>query len=139
MSYKHFKGGFNSRVRYVIKGNVDQEVIDAIEKSWCEETGGIFFPDNPSKYQCAVTALLIQDLYGGRLVRGTTPTGSHYWNELPDGTIVDLTRQQFGDKVHELVVDGYRDREYVQHAGADTNERYQVLKSRFEANLAERQ
>jgi hypothetical protein len=43
---------------------------------------------------------VIHDLFGGEVVwaAATTPDGerhSHYFNRLPDGTTVDLTREQF--------------------------------------------
>ena len=49
--------------------------------------------------QCAVTALLVQDLFGGELRRvvATLPDGreiSHYFNGLDNG-MLDLTRTQF--------------------------------------------
>lgn len=115
---------------------LEPSIVKAIEDSWCEETGGLFCPDNPSKYQCAVTALVVQDYYGGKLVRGHVIVDerhiSHYWNELPDGTTVDLTRQQFAEPL-ELVNDGYRERDYVLNAmGSTTKERYEVLKLRVD-------
>lgn len=121
----------------MITGSVEQDLILAIEDSWNEDTGGVFVPDNPSQYQCAVTALVIQDFYGGRLVRGTVGNISHYWNELDDGTEVDLTRQQFGHRVRELTRDGYRQRSYVlyPYEGATTKERYLALKKRVLGRL----
>lgn len=53
-------------------------------------------PENPTLGQCAVTALVVQDHFGGDLMRGTVSNVSHYWNRLPDGSEIDLTREQFG-------------------------------------------
>ena len=55
---------------------------------------------NPARGQCGVTALVIHDLLGGDLILGEVydhgaRRGFHYWNRLPDGTEVDLTRDQF--------------------------------------------
>lgn len=121
----------------MIKGPVSQEIVKAIESSWCDETAGHHWPDNPSKGQCAATALLVQDIYGGRLVRGAVGNISHYWNELPDGTVVDLTRQQFPEgTVPEFVC--YRDREYVLGRGIyDTEERYEILRDLVVDKLGE--
>jgi hypothetical protein len=57
-------------------------------------------PENPARGQCGVTALVVHDLLGGELILGEvheegTRRGYHYWNRLPDGTEVDLTRDQF--------------------------------------------
>ena len=48
-----------------------------------------------------MTALVVHDLLGGDLVVAEvlhadgTRQGDHTWNRLPDGTEVDLTREQF--------------------------------------------
>lgn len=56
--------------------------------------------DNPAREQCGMTALVVQDVLGGDLVLGHVEVGGvnvghHYWNVLPDGTVVDLTAEQF--------------------------------------------
>ena len=56
---------------------------------------------NPSRGQCGSTALTIHDLLGGELLIAEvlradgSRQGVHYWNLLPDGTEIDLTREQF--------------------------------------------
>ena len=64
---------------------------------WCAETS---FDPEYWKYekegdgQCYVTALLVKTLYGGKVLRAETEDGSiHYWNELPNGIQIDLTRK----------------------------------------------
>lgn len=54
---------------------------------------------------------------------------SHYWNQLPDGKVVDLTRDQFEIPLveEETVV---REREYVLSVPV-TVERYELLKTRI--------
>jgi hypothetical protein len=73
------------------------ELRDLIRSSWSAETAmGEWSPVNPSLNQCAVTALVVQDLLGGKLLRcQVTDGGSHYWNKLPDGTELDLCADQF--------------------------------------------
>jgi hypothetical protein len=66
-------------------------------------------PENPSRGQCGVTALVVQDLLGGDLLLGEVfesgeRRGWHYWNRLPDGVDVDLTRDQF--RPSEAVTEG---------------------------------
>jgi hypothetical protein len=82
--------------------------------------------------QCAVTALIVQDYFGGDLLRcPMTDGGSHYWNRLPTGEEVDLTKDQLdhiaGKPIWEEVV--VRNREYVL-SYPDTAIRYELLKSR---------
>jgi len=66
-------------------------------------------PDNPSRDQCGMTALVAQDVLGGDLVLadvhvGGVKVGHHYWNRLPDGSEVDFTADQF--RPDETVVGG---------------------------------
>ncbi len=83
-----------------------QEVAPALRATWsadtCDEVDlPDWSPQNPSRGQCGVTALVLQELVGGDLllaeVRFTDGRhqGVHYWNRLPDGQEVDLTREQF--------------------------------------------
>ncbi len=67
-----------------------------VRKAWCAQTSADpdnWTPENPAWGQCAVTALVIQDLCGGELLRTTVGGISHYLNELEDGRWVDLTQQ----------------------------------------------
>ena len=57
-------------------------------------------PESPSRDQCGMTALVVQDILGGDLVLAEVhvagaKVGHHYWNRLPDGSDVDLTGDQF--------------------------------------------
>jgi hypothetical protein len=84
-------------------------VESALRASWAADTCS---PDdlerhgwsaaNPSRGHCDVTALVLHDLLGGLLVVGTVHLGDeqhgwHWWNELPTGVELDLTREQFVD------------------------------------------
>jgi hypothetical protein len=85
-------------------------------------------PSLPSLGQCAVTALIVQDLYGGQLLRARLGEVTHYWNALPDGTEVDLTRDQFDDFVPADTTTASR--EYVLSFPV-TRRRYELLKARL--------
>jgi hypothetical protein len=74
-----------------------------VRASWSAETAWIDDWDrrNPARGQCGSSALVLQDEYGGELVRGLVhETGRaavptvHYWNVV-DRRHVDLTWQQF--------------------------------------------
>ena len=83
----------------------------AIRAAWALDTCDPVDADdwsaaNPSRGQCGTTALIIHDLLGGELLIAEVlrtdggRQGVHYWNLLPDGTELDLTRQQFaGEEV----------------------------------------
>jgi len=90
--------------------------IDALERalrrSWGPDTCApedqpAWTADNPARGQCITTVLVVHDAFGGALVRGEVHVDGkridfHWWNRLPDGSEVDLTRGQFGP--HEVVV-----------------------------------
>jgi hypothetical protein len=80
-----------------------------------------------------VTALVLQDHFGGRLLRCESPTGSHYFNRLPDGTVLDATRAQFGPGFTPRDVEE-RDRQYVLSFAA-TRERYERLRRAVDETL----
>lgn len=104
----------------------------ALAKSWSRETSAD--PDrwsgkNPAWGQCAVTALVVQDYFGGELLRTAVETNgekiSHYWNKLPNGKEADLTRSQFAEGT--AIPEGEpRTREYVLSYPA-TARRYEIL------------
>ncbi|WP_423724433.1 YunG family protein [Arthrobacter gengyunqii] len=55
---------------------------------------------NPAYGQCGPTALVVQDLLGGDLLIADVTGGNekyevHYWNRMPGGVEIDLTREQF--------------------------------------------
>lgn len=115
-------------------------IAAAFRKAWTRETSADaagWTPEIPAHGQCAVTAALVRDLLGGRVVWGEAilPDGvhvSHYWNEV-GGAEIDLTRSQFpsgtlvpvaGRRKPEME-DAY---DYVLSAPA-TSARYEILKA----------
>jgi 8-oxo-dGTP pyrophosphatase MutT (NUDIX family) len=79
---------------------------DAIRAAWTRWTSDPvdqpgWSDANPASGQCATTALVVQDRLGGALLMADvheadgSRQGVHYWNRLPDGRELDLTREQF--------------------------------------------
>lgn len=124
--------------------NLEQLILEKIKprirSAWSQDTTSpscqkIWSRENPAQGQCAVTALLIQDLLGGELLRTKVPGhGSHYYNRLPSGDTTDLTAEQFPPET-DIPQGEPRDREYVLNSPgavvARTNERYELLKNRY--------
>jgi len=89
-----------------------KELRAKFEKAWSRDTCWHkmdFHPKVPSGGQCFVTAMIVQDIFGGDLIQGTVFTTTHYWNLLPNGREYDLTSDQFdgcsismskGDGIH---------------------------------------
>lgn len=53
-----------------------------------------FDPARPAKNQCSVTALAVQTVFGGDIVKTPTVGGTHFYNRI-DGIYWDLTVEQF--------------------------------------------
>ncbi len=78
-----------------------------LQKSWIKETSSDpekWNKDNPSFGQCAVTALIVNDYFGGKLVWAPVNVNgkevSHYFNKIDDKEVgltkeIDLTKSQF--------------------------------------------
>ena len=79
------------------------DVLKALRDSWSLESTEEpenWTPSNPSRGQCGISSLIINDYFGGKLVLwkvfvGEEQVGFHYSNELPDGTPIDSTGNQF--------------------------------------------
>ena len=117
-------------------------VTDLVSAAWCRETASpanqeAWSDSNRALGQCAVTALVVQDLMGGTIMRTEVPGfGSHYSNLLPNGEDVyplDLTKGQFPrGTVIPRGVTVERDRILVgeRAAAARSPERYELLRQR---------
>ncbi len=66
-----------------------------LQRHWCAETSfwpDEWTPDGPSFGQCAITAMVVQDRFGGEMLLTVNQGALHYWNRV-DGIDVDLTRE----------------------------------------------
>lgn len=117
-----------------------------ITYSWNKDTSADpdnWTRENPSYGQCAVTALVVQDYLGGKIVNALVDVGkdkpeSHYFNNIK-GYEFDLTRDQFPIETNiPEGVDKKKDlettRDYVL-SYKPTAERYEILKKRVEVCL----
>lgn len=120
---------------------ISQEEIEKIEKAlevaWSIETTD---PDSKDRWseknkalgQCAITSVLIFDLFGGRMIYDKK--NFHIWNELPDGSQQDFTRKQFMDE-RIFTVYKYKTKEDILYdeRGKKTHieEKYNKLKEKF--------
>lgn len=99
----------------------------ALRASWSAETSSGWRPDNPARGQCNVTALVVQEAFGGRLLQTPIDGVPHVYNEI-DRHRLDLTESQFcGTPPDYLDLPTTRD---AALAGT-TSERYVTMKSRF--------
>ena len=96
-------------------------------KCWSLKTSSKYSNQNPYKGQCGVTALIINDWFGGKILKTKTNNQWHFYN-LINGKRVDFTKKQFDFQID------YKDIETTrEEALSDTNEfQYNELKCRFE-------
>ena len=76
------------------------DLYDILRMTWCKE---IAYPScqaewvssDPSYGQCAITAMLVYDMFGGTIHRiRVDGGGTHYFNKI-NGHYIDLTIEQF--------------------------------------------
>ena len=99
-----------------------------MEKDWSSK--------NPAYGQCYVTALIVNDYFGGKILKAKFEDGTgHFWNLIDDKEI-DLTRSQF-DKNEIISKPTIRSREEIQANPKykEYNRRYLILKTRVEEFL----
>lgn len=117
--------------------------INVLQKSWSATTSyerdENWSSENPARGQCVVSSLIVQDYFGGDIVRyAITSEGideTHYFNVLEDGTVLDTTRSQYKDKqvsMAEKPIDlkknGFGSVRERCLADKETNYRYGILK-----------
>lgn len=69
-------------------------LASALLHAWSGKTSSLWSRENPARGQCSVTALVVQDLFGGFIVKTRLAAGMHFYN-LIDGKRIDLTLAQF--------------------------------------------
>jgi hypothetical protein len=124
----------------------ENQLSSIFNKIWSAETSASpsdWTAENPSWGQCAVTALLVQDILGGEIVWAEAELAdgrkiSHYKN-LVDGREIDFTNQQFPPETTIPVgvpkTKTYSStRDYVL-SYEPTRKRYELLKSRLMETL----
>jgi hypothetical protein len=71
-------------------------ILETLRRSWSRQTSTKWTAANPALGQCSVTALVLQDSFGGRLLKTRIEGGWHFYNEI-GGEVFDFTSSQFAD------------------------------------------
>lgn len=66
----------------------------ALFSSWSLASSTIWRSDNPAKGQCGVTALVVNDLLGGQILKTKLSEGWHFYNVIEHNRY-DFTASQF--------------------------------------------
>lgn len=93
----------------------------------------------PEVGQCAVTALIVQSHFGGKIAYNESL--DHFWNILPSGKELDFTRGQFSDKTTIKIDDIVDIRLILDSEGAKqfmTKQRYKLLRDKVNSILKQR-
>ncbi|MFJ8239340.1 YunG family protein [Bacillus tropicus] len=107
-----------------------KRIYEALIKSWSIETSSKWTIENPAKGQCGVTALVVQDIYGGEIKKTKVREVWHFYNFI-DGQRFDFTEAQFNEKLNYMDVESNREEAFV-----DTNEKqYSILKEKIMKEL----
>jgi hypothetical protein len=99
-----------------------------MEKEWTEK--------NPAYGQCYVTALIVNDYFGGKILKAKFNNGTgHFWNLIEDKEI-DLSKSQF-DENEVIPKPKIYSREEIESKSKyeEYNRRYKILKKRVEQFL----
>jgi len=91
--------------------------------------------ENQSLGQSAITALIVNDFFGGKIMRCMASSGSHYYNIIDD-ELVDLTVEQFLGEIPQYENGEERTREYLL-SNKDTKNRYLLLNKNLQETIEE--
>jgi hypothetical protein len=103
-------------------------VVAALSKSWSLATSGGWAADNPTRGQCNATALLLEELFGGEILKTPLPEGDHFYNRI-NGQRLDLTDSQFEAPI--TYADLLSNRQEA--LSGTTSAKYEALKGAFRA------
>lgn len=124
-------------------GFTPRAYYDILSDIWCEYTCAPrmrkdWSSANKTLGQCSITAFLMQDVYGGKVMGIPLPVGGvHCFNDV-DGCVFDLTSEQFGDAKldYENVTAQFREVHFAEKP--EKKERYEFLKMKLEEALQAR-
>lgn len=101
-------------------------LVALLVRCWSRDTSSGWSPEAPSRGQCSVTALSLQDYSGGEILKSRVGSSWHFYNRI-GGLRLDATASQFPHPIHYLDLPSNRE-----EAFADTTQaQYEELSRRF--------
>lgn len=67
---------------------------EALQNSWSIESSSLWTVHNPAAGHCGVTALVVNDIMGGDIIKTRFDGMWHFYNRI-DGKVIDFTKSQF--------------------------------------------
>jgi len=107
---------------------IEESVIrNRPKQCWSRQSSSLWTENNPARGQCGVTSLVLQDNYGGDILKTRLANGQlHFYNRI-DNKRIDFTDDQFAEPIVYLDQPATR-----AEAVADTNdEQYKYLSHAF--------
>jgi hypothetical protein len=105
-------------------------LVALLVKCWSRDTSSLWTPEAPSRGQCGDTALVLQDQFGGEILKSRVGPTWHFYNRIGERRL-DATAGQFPHPIHYLDLPSNRE-----EAFADTTQaQYEELSRRFAAAL----
>lgn len=114
---------------------------DSLRSAWCRETAHPSYQDkwsedNPSYGQCAVTALLVNDLCFAPIYKCKVGRATHYYNMFARNfDVIDFTSEQFGNRKIDYFKGEPVSRDQLLKC-KHVREWYELLKQRFVEDCA---
>jgi hypothetical protein len=113
-----------------------ERILRALRQAWCRETAPQWSADNPACGQCDVTSLVIQERFGGEILKTDVGGAIHFYNRI-GGDRCDFTASQF------TTLPAYRDelssRDDVLASSPRTRQQYEILLRRFDEALSRKE
>jgi len=103
--------------------NQREQLLGVLFQVWSRNSSSKWTPENPANGQCGVTALVVQDVLGGDILKTKTPDGWHFYNRIYDRRH-DFTESQFAKPIEYVDIVSSRE-----EAFSDTNaDQYDYLR-----------
>ncbi|HYM61134.1 MAG TPA: hypothetical protein VEZ11_09605 [Thermoanaerobaculia bacterium] len=109
----------------------DDQLKSLLRDSWSGRTSSLWSERNPSRGQCGVTALVINDHFGGEILKTRVGQSWHFYNRI-GGRTLDLTSDQFLDPIEYLDLVSSREEALADH----TEDQYRELVQSFAEAIA---
>jgi hypothetical protein len=109
----------------------ENRVAAVLLQSWSGSSSGQWLAANPARGQCNVTALLVNEYFGGEILKTPLLEGDHFYNRI-DGKRVDLTKSQFAAPIAYLDLASDR----VEALAGTSTAQYDALKAAFSRHFA---
>lgn len=74
-------------------------IRNTLAQCWSLESSSLWTHDNPARGQCGVTALVIQDHFGGDIVKTQLPDGRMHFYNCIDNKCIDFSDSQFTEPI----------------------------------------